>query len=133
MGLRNLVTENDTYVHPVLDPTTFKPLRNADGSPMTVTLFSPESREFRKRLKERAARKLEAGDLPPATPQEEDRDSAEFVALAIKEWHLTLDTEIEPFSYDAAVDILTNQNWLRSDWMNALGARKNFLVRSNEG
>lgn len=134
MSLRDVGTIKDTTVVTLKHPATRKPLPNADGTPMTVTVYGPYSARYKAVIREQQqARMGEAvGDaLAPLTPDEIEALSDELMVRCIADWHITLEgDEPLPYSPEAAEQVIAEFPWLRDQINAAMGNVATFLEPS---
>jgi hypothetical protein len=115
-----------------LDPSTRQPyLSETDGSPMTITLASPESDAGRKaRRKLLDAIKDKKGSL---TPDESDELDAELLANVTLAW-TNIEWEGEPLPCTIAnarkIYVVPGLAWLRRDALAFYNTTANFLPPS---
>lgn len=60
MALRDIGTVKDTTVVTITDPRSGKPLKNADGSDMTVTLHGPYSARYKRVMRDQQQARAES-------------------------------------------------------------------------
>ncbi len=138
----NLASEaNRGAVMTVLHPEDRTPLRQADGSPITITLLGKDSDEFIKA--ERRARKAQRDAMMkrmPFSPADEDRQGDVALAAATIGWSGIpagwlepggSDESAAPFSADAATKLYGNPGvrWLREQVDEFVGERAHFLKK----
>ena len=112
MDLKNYVpsTDNVDVVLKIKD----KPLKNEDGSDMTITVMSPYSKEYKKIL-----HKL-SNDRIKKQKENEDADMADFEEFALDVlvettvgWNITWDAKTPEFNKELAREIYENAFWIK--------------------
>lgn len=129
MDLKDLKPKSDTVEVEIVHPNTQDPLKNEDGSVMTITMYAPHSKEYKavvheqtnKRLKQTA--KTKKIDI---TAQELERNGLELLAKVTKTWNITYGGEQPKFSVDAAVDLYDEVFWIKDQIEEAISDSLDF-------
>ena len=132
MALRDIGTVKDTTVVTITDPRSGKPLKNADGSDMTVTLHGPYSARYKRVMRDQQQARAESmgrGALRATlTADEVEEMQTEQLVACIDDWKITLEGDDPmPFSADAARAVLIEFPWLKDQLNIALGDVAGFL------
>lgn len=134
MSLRSVGKTKDTAVVTLRAPDPRDKLLNADGSPMTVTIYGPYSPQYKTALRaQQREAVLDAGGPPVLSDEEVDARMDALLIACIKEWAITLDPDagLLPFSEDNARALFAEFPWLRDQLMAAQGTPAHFLDRSS--
>ena len=129
MDLKDLKPKSDTVEVEIVHPNTQDPLKNEDGSVMTITMYAPHSKEYKavvheqtnKRRKQTA--KTKKIDI---TAQELERNGLELLAKVTKTWNITYGGEQPKFSVDAAVDLYDEVFWIKDQIEEAISDSLDF-------
>lgn len=129
MDLKDLKPKSDTVEVEIVHPNTQDPLKNEDGSVMTITMYAPHSKDYKavvheqtnKRLKQTA--KTKKIDI---TAQELERNGLELLAKVTKTWNITYGGEQPKFSVDAAVDLYDEVFWIKDQIEEAISDSLDF-------
>lgn len=141
-SLNIATTANRGAVMNVLHPNDRTPLKQADGSEITITLLGRDSDEFIKA--DRAARKAIREALvrrTPYAPADEDRAADQTLAACTVAWSGIpagwlepggTSEEPAPFSAENAAKLYGNPGvrWLREQVDEFIAARANFMKAS---
>lgn len=91
-------------------------LTNEDGSPMTITFYSPYSTEAKSikhtMVDERIAKAEKSEDTTMSSKEVEDLNIL-GLARNIKAWNITLDGKQPKLTEKSAVDVLTKAFWIK--------------------
>lgn len=102
MDLNDLIPSNDTIV--VELEYKDKKLTNEDGSPMTIEVYLPHTKEYKQARHERQDFYLSKQDERLKSAEMEELGLT-FVAQTIKGWNITLKGEKPKFTVKRAVDV----------------------------
>lgn len=122
MGLNDIGKFKDTSTFELKHPASLEVLDNNDGSPMTITILGPYSKERKKVDYEVGKDRLNS-----------DGDFFDFMEeLAIRctvDWKITLDDDkgLEEFSEDVVRQVYKDHPWIVSQVQTALGDASSFL------
>ena len=100
MDLKSFAVEETGVLH--LVSASDDPLHDAEGKPLTVTLYGPGSRHYARAQavqQNRMIDKLKRKGPSNQTPEEKSREQAEFLAMCTKEFSANI--EYEGLSGDA--------------------------------
>ena len=135
MSLREVGTVKDTTEITLYSPKTRGTLYNADGTPMTVTVYGPYSGEYRKvqhDLSNRRLQRAQRGGGMSITAEEASEAAEELLARVIADWNLTVDKDPEPFTPEAVRAVLKEFPWVKEQIDTALGDTGAFLGPSDK-
>ena len=116
---------------PVVHPRTREPVKDNAGKPITVTLLGKNSDTARasfRRIGDRASERAMRGMKP--TPEDRERDDAEYLAACTKAWGFTeLDGQPFPCNYDNAMRLWGDARfrWLREQALSFVMDEGNYL------
>ena len=137
MSLRSVGAVKDTTTVTLYHPATNEDLKNADKSPMTITLHGPYSQRYKSVLREQQQRRSQA--LPPSqaarppalTADELDAYSRELLEQCIEDWKITLEgDDVLPFTPENVQLVLDEFPYVRDQISAAMGDVAGFLVPS---
>ena len=107
-----------------------KELTNEDGTPMTITFYSPYSQEAKdikhSMVDERIAR-AEAGGETKLNSAEVEKMNLVGLAKNIKEWNITTDKVKPKLSEKAALEVLTKAFWIKPLYDEAIDKSMVFM------
>ena len=135
MSLRKASTVKDTTTVTITDPHyPFEPLKNADGTEMTVVVhgpFSPKYKQIELSVQNARMRKLQSKKGRANFTAEEIEQSAEEMLIAcIESWNLTVDKDPLEFSEPNVRKVFQEFPWVRSQIDAVIGDETNFLEKS---
>ena len=119
MDLMNFIPTTDTVDVVITNPKTFEPLKNEDGSEMTITAYLPHSKEYKDavhvqtniRLKQMQAKGKKSNAI---TAEELEVASIKMLAKTTKSWNITLGGEKPEFTEDAAKKLYQDIDWIKA-------------------
>lgn len=138
MGLRDAGKLKDVAVVTIKDPDPMTNIafKNADGTPMTVTLLSPYSKAFKKAKREMDRKMAEDEQVREAGANADERIETylrQNMAHYIESWEITLDTGKDakkvPFSFETALGVFEEFPWLYEQLEREISRTGNFLDR----
>lgn len=138
MALKDVGNLSDTVVVTLRHPDPRQKLTpNADGTPMTVTLYGPHSTHYKAVVREQQQRHTEAGAgvNPLSAFSAEDIEEMETEALkrCIADWNLTLEGEDKfPFTPENVDALFAEVNWVSNQLFAAWGNTAGFLAPSKK-
>lgn len=109
MDLQNTIPANDTVV--VELEFNGETLMNDDGSPMTIEVYLPHSKEYRKCRHEQADT-LIAKQADRLKSAEAEELGVEFLAKTTKTWNITFGGKKPKFSTSKAKEIYSTVIWV---------------------
>lgn len=139
MSLRDVGTVKDTTEVTLVHPVSREPLRNADGTAMTITVCGPYSARYKALVREQQQKRLaevaKTGSTPPpVTPEEVEAFSEELLVRSIVDWRITVEgEELLPFSPEAVRGVLDEFPWIRPQVEAVLGNIAAFLETPKRG
>lgn len=105
-------------------------LTNEDGTPMTITFYSPYSTEAKnvkhELVDERIAKIEREGDTNYSSKELEDIN-IKGLARNIKEWNITLDGKQPKLTEKNAIDVLTKAFWIKDLYEEAAKSIVGFM------
>jgi hypothetical protein len=88
MDLSNIIPTSDEIVVTLKYPGTDKVLDNDDGTPMTITLYAPHTKEYKAGIYEQANKRIK-DQQKEFTIQDWEESTTELLLKAIKDWDIT--------------------------------------------
>lgn len=130
MGLKNIALGTTAELH-LIHPGSGKALYNDDGTPMTITLAGEHSDEYRAVTRRWQNETLRRPNRQLTADQLEER-GLDLLAAVTKEWHITLDEGLTPFSTLAARDLYADRQlaWIKRQVEAFVYEASNFLGES---
>lgn len=131
MDLKNLTPASDTVEVILVHPNTLEPLMNeGTDREMTITLYAPHSKEYKKLMHEQADKRIEQmqkrGKTASLKAADLEKATIEILAKATKEWDITFDGECPKLSVAKAREIYTEAFWLKDQLEEALSNTLDF-------
>lgn len=115
MDLNDYIPKTDDVVVELKVKDTV--LTNEDGSPMTITFYSPYSSEAKNvkhaMVDERIAKAEQKQDTSLSSKEVEELNTL-ALARNIKEWNITLDGKQPKLTVKSAVDVLNKAFWIKA-------------------
>lgn len=118
MDLKSLKPTSDTITVELKHPSTFDPLTNEDGTPMSITVYAPHSAEYKAVIHEAANKRLKAAaktknKQPTLNLEDIEKQGLELAVSIIKDWNITYDGEKIKLTKDKATEIYKELFWVR--------------------
>lgn len=131
MDLRDLTPENDTVVCTVVHPIKREPLKNDDGSDMTIELYAPYSDEYKKVMFEQQNKRLAKakGGKIDIKAEELDEASVELLSKVTKSWDITFGGEKPKLSPTKAKEVYKEVFWIRQQLEEAIDDSLSFMMK----
>jgi len=129
MDLKDLKPKSDTVDVEIVHPSTMEPLKNEDGSIMTITMYAPHSKEYKEVIHEQTNKRLKQSaknKKVEITAEELEKTGLLLLAKTTKKWNITFGGEQPKFSVDKAVDIYDEVFWIRDQIEEAVSDSLDF-------
>ena len=130
MDLLDLTPKSDEIVVVIKHPSTGEPLKNDNESEMTITIYAPHSKEYKKVLHEQTNKRLKKmqskGDKD-ITAEEIEEATLDALAKATKEWNITYGGEIPKLTVAKAKEVYETVFWIRSQIEGAVEDSLDFM------
>lgn len=129
MDLKDLKPKSDTVEVEIVHPNTLEPLKNEDGSTMTITMYAPHSKEYKAVVHEQTNKRLKQSQKNKRmelTAEDLERAGLELLAKATKSWNITFGGKQPKYSVDAAIDIYDEVFWIRDQIEEAINESLDF-------
>lgn len=133
MSLRDIGTTKATTIITLHNPANnAEVLLNADGSPMTITMYGPYSTRYRSALRKQQRLRAESAQQEMSLKDADFDDlMLELIVECADSWHLTLEgPDLLPFSREAVRSVLAEFMWVRDQIEIGLGRVTDFLAPS---
>lgn len=130
MDLKDLTPKSDVVVVEIKHPATGEVLKNDDKSPMTITMFAPHSKEYKKVLHEQTNKRLkqmQSKKTQDITAEDLEEASLEALAKTTKEWNITYGGEQPKLSVAKAKQIYDEVFWIKSQLEEAVANSLDFM------
>jgi len=134
MSLRKIAQTKDTTVVTLVDPDDLETvLTNADGSPMTITVYGPFSKKYKElnfKAQDKRLKKLQRTGGKMQISAEELAEAAREVLMGcVVEWNVTIEDDPEPFTPDAIARVFEEFPWVVTQLDTVIGNELNFLTK----
>lgn len=130
MDLLDLTPKSDEIVVAIKHPATGEPLKNDNESEMTITIYAPHSKEYKKVLHEQTNKRLKKmqskGDKD-ITAEEIEEATLEALAKTTKEWNITYGGEMPKLTVAKAREVYETVFWIRSQIEGAIEDSLDFM------
>lgn len=117
MDLLDLTLKSDEIVVTLKHPSTGEVLKNDDKSDMTITVYAPHSKEYKKVLHEMTnnrLKKMQSKGNKDITAEELEEVSLDSLAKTTKEWNITFNSEKPKLSLVKAREIYEKVFWIKA-------------------
>ena len=134
MDLKDLAPKADTLEVILKHPLTGEALMN-DGrdEEMTVTIWLPHTKEYKKALYELTDSNLKLAEQDPEKVRKASylaNASLELVSKVTKEWDITLDGGCPKFALAKVKEVYENYPWIKKQVEKAVEDHQNFITTS---
>ena len=130
MDLKDLTPKSDEIVVVIKHPATGETLKNDDKSEMTITIYAPHSKEYKKVLHEQTnkrLKKMQSKGNKDITAEEIDEATLEALAKTTKEWNITYGGEVPKLTLTKAREVYEDVFWIRSQIEGAIEDSLDFM------
>ena len=131
MDLKDLTPKSDTYEVSLKHPTSGQQLVNPDGTPMTITLYAPHTKQYKAVIHEQTNERLKsASDFGEMQLRSEDIEEAAIRTMVktTKEWNLTFNGEVPKCNDKNKLKIYTEVFWIKEQVDAAVAKSLDFLT-----
>lgn len=130
MDLKDLTPKSDEIVVAIKHPATGEPLKNDDKSEMTITVYAPHSKEYKKVLHEQTnkrLKKMQSKGNKDITAEEIEESTLEGLVKTTKEWNITYGGETPKLTAPKAKEVYEDVFWIRSQIEEAIEDSLDFM------
>lgn len=130
MDLIDLTPKSDEITVVLKHPATGDALKNEDGSEMTITLYAPHSKEYKKVLHEmtnKRLKKMQSKGKTDITAEELEEVSLDSLAKTTKEWNITFAGEQPKLSLIKAREVYEKVFWIKAQIEEAIEDSLDFM------
>lgn len=130
MDLKDLTPKSDVVVVEIKHPSTGEVLKNDDKSPMTITMFAPHSKEYKKVLHEQTNKRLkqmQSKKSQDITAEDLEEAALEALAKTTKEWNITFGGEQPKLTVAKAKEIYDEVFWIKNQLEGAVADSLDFM------
>ena len=116
MDLKDLTPNLDDLVVELKHPSTGKSLKNDDGSVMTITMFAPHSKEYKRAQHDQINKRLSKANKGLETEldySDIEQAALEVLAQATKSWNLTYNGEVPKCTVVKAKAVYAEVFWIK--------------------
>jgi hypothetical protein len=130
MDLKNLTPKSDIIEVILVHPNTLEPLMNeGSDSEMSITLYAPHSKEYKKLMHEQTDKRLaqmQKSKKVQISAAELEKASIDVLAKATKEWDITYDGESPKLTVPKAREIYSEYFWIKNQLEEAINDTLDF-------
>lgn len=130
MDLMDLTPKTDLIVVTIKHPLTEEPLKNEDGSEMTITVYAPYSKEYKSVVHGIANKRLKAAQGKKSTEytmEELEAATLESLAKTTKEWNITYDGGKPKLTEAKAKEVYDKVFWIKAQIEGAVETSLDFM------
>ena len=130
MDLLDLTPKSDDIVVTIKHPASGEVLKNEDNTDMTVTVYAPHSKEYKKVIHEMTNKRLEkmqAKGNNKIKAEEIEEATLETLAKTTKEWNITYGGEVPKLSVAKAKEIYDSVFWIKAQIEEAIESSLDFM------
>jgi hypothetical protein len=130
MDLLDLTPKSDEIVVTIKHPATGEVLKNEDKSDMTVTIYAPHSKEYKKVLHEmtnKRLKKMQAKGKNEITAEEIEEATLDTLAKTTKGWNITYGGEVPKLTVAKAKEIYDSVFWIKAQIEEAIESSLDFM------
>jgi hypothetical protein len=128
--LLDLTPKSDEIVVTLKHPATDEPLKNPDNSDMTITIYAPNSKDYKKVLHEQTnkrLKKMQSKGKNEVTAEEIEESTLEALAKTTKEWNITYGGEAPKLSVAKAKEVYDKVFWIKNQIEGAIENSLDFM------
>lgn len=128
--LADLKPTSDTIVVELKHPITGEDLVKDDGTVMSIEVYAPYAKEYKKVFHEQANKRLQKRSKSGKTDftyEEIEEGSLDLLTKATVNWNLQFGGANLPFSIGKAKEIYDEYFWIKEQVMEAQGNLENFM------
>jgi hypothetical protein len=130
MDLLDLTPKSDEIVVTIKHPATGEVLKNEDKSDMTVTIYAPHSKEYKKVLHEmtnKRLKKMQQKGKNEITAEEIEEATLDTLAKTTKGWNITYGGEVPKLTVAKAKEIYDSVFWIKAQIEEAIESSLDFM------
>jgi hypothetical protein len=130
MDLLDLTPKSDEIVVTIKHPATGEVLKNDDKSDMTITVYAPHSKEYKKVLHEmtnKRLKKMQQKGKNEITAEEIEEATLDTLSKTTKEWNITYGGEVPKMSVAKAKEIYDSVFWIKAQIEEAIESSLDFM------
>jgi hypothetical protein len=131
MDLKELTPKSDVIEVDIVHPSTGEKLFNDDNTPMTITLYAPHSKEYKKIMHEQTNRRIKQANTTgklEITSEELEDSTLHVLAKSTKSWDLTYSGEKPTLSTAKAKTVYNEVFWIKTQLDSAVEGALNFMT-----
>jgi hypothetical protein len=129
--LLDLAPKTDTIVVTIKHPVSKDVLKNSDGSDMTITVFAPYSKEYKRVAYEIANKRLKTAQekgTKEFSVEDFEQASLDSMAMTTKEWNITYGGELPELTVGKAKEVYDKVFWIKSQVDEAMESSLSFMT-----
>ena len=130
MDLLDLTPKTDIIVVTIKHPATDEPLKNKDGSDMTISVYATYSKQYKKVVHEIANKRLKTAQGKGSrdfTIEELEAATLDSMAKTTVEWNITYGGEKPKLTEDKAKEVYDKVFWIKSQIEGAVESSLDFM------
>ena len=131
MDLKDLTPKSDVVEVAICHPGTGEALLNDDKTPMTITMYAPHSKEYKKVMHEQTNKRIKSANTTgklDITSEELDDNTLDVMSKTTKEWDLTFNGEKPALTEVKAKELYEEVFWIRSQLDEAIAGSLGFMM-----
>ena len=130
MDLKDLTPTSDDIVVELTHPATGDKLFNEDKTQMTIILYAPHSKEYKKVLHTQTNYRLKTATKTGSiniTSEELEENTLSLMASVTKSWDITFDKEKPECTYEKAMALYDEVFWIKTQLDQAVESYLGFM------
>lgn len=130
MDLLDLTPKTDIIVVTIKHPATDEPLKNEDGSDMTISVYATYSKQYKKVVHEIANKRLKTAQSKGSkdfTLEELEEATLDSMAKTTVEWNITYGGEKPKLTEAKAREVYDKVFWIKSQIEGAIESSLDFM------
>ena len=130
MDLLDLTPKSDEIVVTIKHPATGEVLKNDDKSDMTITVYAPHAKEYKKVLHEmtnKRLKKMQQKGKNEITAEEIEEATLDTLAKTTKGWNITYGGEVPKLTVAKAKEIYDSVFWIKAQIEEAIESSLDFM------
>lgn len=128
--LLDLTPKSDTIVVTIKHPVSQEPLKNDNGSEMTITIYAPYSKEYKRVVHDIAQKRLKKAQKEGRQEfslEDIEEASLDSLSMTTKEWNITYGGEQPELTVDKAKEVYDKVFWIKSQIETAVEQSLDFM------
>jgi hypothetical protein len=121
MDLSDLIPKNDTATFEIKHPLSGEVMVKDDGKPMTITVYLPNSKEYRAVIHAQTNARIQRSQKNKGlyTSEEIEESTLDLLAKTTKGWDIQLDKKEPAFTPEFAKEVFDKLPWVKAQVLQA--------------